>query len=88
MLKTKISSKGQVVVPLSIRERRNLKTGQTLLVDEVPEGILLRDKPAFARTTLGQVAGCLQYSGPAVSLEDMRAAGAEGALERFEKSVK
>ena len=68
---TKVSSKGQVVLPKAIREAKQWKPGTELTVEVRPEGILLRPVPLFPRTTLDQAAGCLKYSGPPASIEDM-----------------
>jgi hypothetical protein len=35
------------------------------------DGILLKPKKPFAKTTLNDVAGCLKYQGEAKTIEDM-----------------
>jgi AbrB family looped-hinge helix DNA binding protein len=79
---TRLSSKGQVIVPKAVREARNWLPGTEFLVEEVEEGILLRPLKPFKPTTLEDVIGCTGYSGPVRSLEDMERAVAQGAKER------
>lgn len=70
---TKLSSKGQVVLPRSVRVGRKLKPGVVFSVEDVPEGILLRPLKVFAPTTLEQTFGCLPYRGKAKSVAEMDA---------------
>jgi AbrB family looped-hinge helix DNA binding protein len=39
-LKTKVSTKGQVILPKAIRDRRGWTAGAELLVEDRPEGVL------------------------------------------------
>jgi hypothetical protein len=48
---------------------------------ESRNGVLLTSKPFFEPTTLEDVAGCLQYAGPAKTLDEMREAIAEGVRQ-------
>lgn len=75
---TRLSSKGQVVIPRAIRQARHWPIGQEFEVQETEQGLLLRPKALFAPTRLEDVAGCLSSSRPAVSLEEMEAAIARG----------
>ncbi|MDQ4087350.1 MAG: AbrB/MazE/SpoVT family DNA-binding domain-containing protein [Pseudomonadota bacterium] len=68
---TKLSTKGQVIVPKEIRERRKWKSGMRLIVEETPEGVLLKPEPLFPPATLDEVAGSLKYHGPPKTLEEM-----------------
>jgi AbrB family looped-hinge helix DNA binding protein len=80
MEKTRLSSKGQVVLPKSIRDAHRLEPGAEFAVEDRPEGILLRPlvRP-FAPTRVEDVLGCTGYKGPAKSIEEMDAAIARGA---------
>lgn len=71
MATTKISSKGQIVLPLDMRTRRNWQAGTTLTVEETPEGVLLRPAKLFPPTTFEEVEGMLQYKGKPKTLEEM-----------------
>jgi AbrB family looped-hinge helix DNA binding protein len=74
---TKLSSKGQVVLPKSVRDARSWKPGTEFAVDEVSGGILLRPLRPFPSTSIAEVFGCLKYTGPAKTLRQM-----ETAIER------
>lgn len=71
---TRVSTKGQVILPKAIRQRRNWGPGTRLIVEETPEGVLLKPAPLFAPTRPEDVAGMLKYSGPPKTLEEMDAA--------------
>lgn len=79
---TRLSTKGQVVLPKAIRDAKRWAPGAELAVEETPEGVLLRPLRPFPPTRLDDVAGCLHYSGPARSIEDMEQAIADEVKER------
>lgn len=79
---TVVSTKGQVIVPKTIRERQHWAPGTRLIVEEVPEGVLLRRLPVFAPTRSAEVFGSLAYAGPAKTLEEMDAAVTAEAKRR------
>ena len=57
---TKLSSKGQVIIPKLVRKTHHWETGLELVVIDTGDGILLKPKAAFTTTTLGKVAGLLK----------------------------
>jgi AbrB family looped-hinge helix DNA binding protein len=71
---TTVSTKGQVILPKAIRDRRNWPAGTRLVVEETPDGVLLKPAPVFAPTRPEDVAGMLAYRGPPKTLEEMDAA--------------
>ena len=71
---TVVSTKGQIILPKAIREKRQWAAGTRLTIEETAEGVLLRASPIFPETTLDEVFGSMRYNGPALSLEDMDAA--------------
>jgi AbrB family looped-hinge helix DNA binding protein len=73
-LRTKLSTKGQVVLPKDIRRRQRWEPGAELIVEETPDGVLLRRAPLFARTRPEDVAGSLGRSDKALTIEEMDAA--------------
>jgi AbrB family looped-hinge helix DNA binding protein len=79
MLTTKLSSKGQVIIPKEIRSRHHWEPGQELQAIDTDEGILLRPTSPFPETSLKETASCLSYSGKAKTLEEMEAAIKKGA---------
>ena len=68
---TKVSTKGQVILPKAIRERRRWGPGTRLLVEDTPDGVLLKPAPLFPPTRPEDVFGILKYSGPPKTLKDM-----------------
>jgi AbrB family looped-hinge helix DNA binding protein len=82
MQTTKLSSKGQVIIPKILRSRYKWDIGQELTVIDTGEGVLLRSSRPFKKTELNEVAGVLKYSAKPVSLDDMEKAIKKGALER------
>ena len=73
-LVTIVSTKGQVILPKPIRQRRDWDVGTRLLVEETPEGVLLKQIPTFPQTRPGDVFGMLPSAGGPKTLEDMDAA--------------
>jgi AbrB family looped-hinge helix DNA binding protein len=71
---TTISTKGQVILPKAIREGRKWAAGTRLVVEETPDGVLLKPVPVFAPTRPGDVAGMLGHAGPPKTVEEMDAA--------------
>lgn len=68
---TRISTKGQVILPKAVRTRRKWGPGTELLVEETAAGILLKEAPAFAPTKPEDVFGMLQYKGKPKTLKEM-----------------
>jgi AbrB family looped-hinge helix DNA binding protein len=72
-LTTTVSTKGQVILPKAIRERREWEPGTRLLVEETPDGVLLKRAPAFAETRPEDVFGFLPHHGAPKSVDEMDA---------------
>jgi AbrB family looped-hinge helix DNA binding protein len=81
-LTTTVSTKGQVILPKAIREQRRWPAGTELIVEDTPEGVLLKAKPAFAPTRPAEVFGSLRYKGPAKSITEMEEGIAAEAKRR------
>jgi AbrB family looped-hinge helix DNA binding protein len=72
--KSRVSTKGQIVLPKAIRDKRKWAPGTELTVEETPEGVLLKTAPLFAPTKIDDVAGMLRGKSRAsrvVSIEEM-----------------
>ena len=82
-LHTKISTKGQVILPKIIRDNRKWSAGTELEVVDTPAGVLLTPKQYFAPTKVEDVAGCLGPRARAVSIEEMNSAVDEHFRERW-----
>lgn len=70
---TTVSTKGQVILPSAIRQRREWGAGKRLVVEDTPEGVLLKPAPAFAPTRPEDVFASLPYRGKPKTLEEMDA---------------
>ena len=80
---TKVSSKGQVIIPKPIRAAHGWETGQDLVVIDVGDGVLLKPKTPFAERTIHEVASCLHYAGKQKNLREMEDAIQKGVRKRF-----
>ena len=83
---TTVSTKGQVILPKAIRQRLGWKAGVRLVVEERPEGVLLRPEPLFPPTKVEDVCGMLKYDGPPVTIEEMDAGVLAEAARRYLRS--
>lgn len=71
---TRLSSKGQVILPAAIRQANHWEAGLEFTVENTADGVLLRPMKKAAPATLNQVVGCTGYTGKAYSVADMDAA--------------
>ncbi|HWU79865.1 MAG TPA: AbrB/MazE/SpoVT family DNA-binding domain-containing protein [Caulobacter sp.] len=81
-LTTILSTKGQLILPQGVRRARNWGPGTRLMVEDTPEGVLLRPVSVFAPTHPDDVFGSLAYAGPPKSVEEMDAGVAAEARRR------
>ena len=79
-----VSARGRVALPGPVRRARRWEPGTRLVVENTPEGVLLKPAPAFAETKPEDVFGSVAWDGPPVSLEDMEAGVLEEAKRRDE----
>lgn len=82
MEKTRLSSKGQLVLPKALRDARNWSEGTWFVAEPVADGVLLRPAQPFPATRLEDVIGSAGYRGRPVSLDAMGKAVAKGAEAR------
>ena len=71
---TRVSTKGQVILPKAVRVKRNWPAGTELVVEDTPEGVLLKAAPLFTPTLFEDVAGILRRApttGRALTIEEM-----------------
>lgn len=73
---TKVSAKGQVVIPLDVRRELGFQPGQTLRVTKAGGGVLLTPMhQKSGRTTeelVAEMRKIYTHKGPPVSVEDMK----------------
>lgn len=69
-----LSSKGQLVLPSSIRRARQWTAGTQLLAQETAEGVLLKAAKPFPDTRIEEVFGMAKYKGRKKTIAAMDAA--------------
>jgi AbrB family looped-hinge helix DNA binding protein len=74
MQTTRLSSKGQVILPKALRDALHWAAGTEFSVEAVGDGVLLRPLKSVAHSRLEDVAGCLRVTGPARTIAEMDAA--------------
>jgi AbrB family looped-hinge helix DNA binding protein len=74
MERTRLSSKGQVILPKRIREAQSWQPGTEFIVESSKDGVLLRPIAVFPRTAIDDVAGCLASKRKAAGSSQMRKA--------------
>ena len=79
---TKISSKGQVVIPKSLRVAHHWEAGQELVVVDVGDGVLFKPRSPFKETDINEVASSLKFTGKTRSLDDMDEAIRKGVRDQ------
>lgn len=68
---TRLSSKGQIVLPKSVRERHQWRAGTSFIIKTVPEGVLLQPVKALPETGIDALFGAAKWTGPRRSLAEM-----------------
>jgi AbrB family looped-hinge helix DNA binding protein len=76
---TRLSEKGQIVIPKRVRTAHGWEPGLEFVVEETDDGVKLKPIKPFKTTKIDDVLGCLKYKGPRKSLKDMETAIAKGA---------
>ncbi len=62
-----------MILPKSIRQDRRWSPGTRLVVEDTPDGVLLKAAAVFAPTRPDDVYGSLPVKGPPKTLEEMEA---------------
>lgn len=70
LFSTIVSTKGQVILPKSLRDRRHWGPGTRLHVVEIAEGVLLKPERT-GRVRVDDLFGALPYAGPPISVAEM-----------------
>ena len=79
---TRLSTKGQIILPKGIRDSRAWGPGTEFSVEETEEGILLRPAAHFPEANLEEVAGCLRSKRKSKTPAQMRAAIGREVMRR------
>ena len=81
MVTTKLSKKGQVVIPKKVRSSYGWEPGVEFAIEETEDGIKFKPIKPFKESNIKDILGCLNYRGPRKTFKDMEAAIAKGARE-------
>ncbi|MBI3684461.1 MAG: AbrB/MazE/SpoVT family DNA-binding domain-containing protein [Acidobacteria bacterium] len=82
---TRLSTKGQIVLPKSIRTSRAWGPGTEFTVEETGDGLLLRPAERFPGADLDDVAGCLRSKRKSKTIAQMRTAIARELIRRHDR---
>jgi AbrB family looped-hinge helix DNA binding protein len=80
---TKLSSKGQVIIPKAMRSAHQWETGLELLVINTGDGVLLKPKAPFEATALADVAGMFKSKVSAKTDREIAAALTQEARKQW-----
>jgi AbrB family looped-hinge helix DNA binding protein len=80
---TRLSNKGQIVIPKQVRVTHGWEPGLEFIVEDTGDGIKLKPVTPYSETTAEDLVGCVGYKGPEKSLKEMEAAIAEGARKKI-----
>ena len=83
MEKTRLSNKGQIVIPKVVRAAHGWEPGLEFAIEDMGDGIKLKPIKPYAETKIEEVLGCIGYNGPKKSIKEMEAAIAHGAREKI-----
>jgi AbrB family looped-hinge helix DNA binding protein len=84
MTKTRLSSKGQVIIPKAVRDRHGWAPGLELEVEDRGDAVVLRPANPFRSTTVDEVYGCLKHDGPPITIQEMDEAVARETRRMWE----
>jgi AbrB family looped-hinge helix DNA binding protein len=71
---TRLSSKGQVIIPKAVRNAHQWEAGLDFEVIDTGDGVLLKPKAPFEPTQLADVAGLFKSKVPAKSDAEIKSA--------------
>jgi len=82
---TRLSTKGQIILPKAVRTSRAWGPGTEFIVEETGDGILLRPAATFPETAVDDVAGCLRSKRKSTTSAQMDAAIGREVLRRHDR---
>ena len=71
---TRLSNKGQIVIPKNVRNAHGWESGLEFSVEDTGDGIKLKPTTPYLETKAEELLGCVGYKGPKKSLKEMEAA--------------
>ena len=78
-----VTSKGQITIPIEVREEMGLEPGSRVDFVAVGRG---EYRVTVKSRSVSELAGMFRYDGPPVSIEEMDEAIADAATERYLRS--
>ncbi len=91
--KTKLSAKGQIVIPKDVRDRMGLEIGDAFEVIERGNELILRrgdgipDRGLTAAEALREIRKIFVYDGPPITDEQIHIAARKKALENYRHNL-
>lgn len=85
MQTTRLSTKGQIILPKSIRASRSWGPGTEFTIEEISDGILLRPAARFPPAELKDVAGSLPSKRKSLTASRIRAAIEREVIRRHDR---
>lgn len=85
MATTRLSTKGQLILPKSVRDAGKWEPGTEFEVSARDGGVFLAPRSARKRYTIDDLIGCLPYEGPPTTLQEMQRGIDEAMAERWER---
>jgi AbrB family looped-hinge helix DNA binding protein len=89
---TKLSTKGQIVIPKDVRDRLGWLQGRQLEVIERGDEVVLRASSLRQTVTIeeaeARIREIYRYTGPRITDEEIAAVGPRMAAERYERFLK
>jgi AbrB family looped-hinge helix DNA binding protein len=82
---TRISTKGQIILPKALRDAHRWSPGTKFSIEPLAGGVLLRPLRPFPASRLADVAGVLRYTGRPKSIAAMKSAIGKRAKERRDR---
>jgi len=79
---TRLSSKGQIIIPQAIREFHHWEAGLQFVVHDTEDGLLLSPMKPFKTSAVADLIGCVGYKGKKKSLKAMEKGIAKGAKKQ------
>jgi AbrB family looped-hinge helix DNA binding protein len=71
---TRLSSKGQIILPKAVRDSHHWTPGTDFSVEDTGDGVILRPVRTSRPARLADLVGSLSVKGPARTLEEIDAA--------------
>jgi AbrB family looped-hinge helix DNA binding protein len=82
---TRLSTKGQIILPKAIRVSRDWRPGTEFTIEETCDGVLLRPAHLFPTASLDEVAGYLRTKQKVRTPAQMRTAIGREVLRRHDR---